>query len=61
MENTVNNMKVIKIELHFYSQTIASNTVPYFDLNKRIFSMQFSNCVSIHYIFIKVACPYHPK
>lgn len=58
MENTVNNMKVIKIELHFYSQTIASKTVPYFDLNKRIFSMQFSNRVSIQYIFIKVACPY---
>lgn len=59
MENTVNNIKVIKIELHFYSQTIASKTVPYFNLNKRIFSMQFSNCVSIQYIFIKVACPYH--
>lgn len=58
MENTVNNIKVIKIDLHFYSQTIGSKTVPYFDLNKRIFSMQFSNCVSIQYIFIKVACPY---
>lgn len=58
MENIVNNIKVIKIDLHFYSQTIASETVPYFDLNKRIFSMQFSKCVSIQYIFIKVSCPY---
>lgn len=58
MENIVNNMKVIKIDLHFYSQIIASKTVPYVDLNKRIFSMQFSKCVSIQYIFIEVACPY---
>lgn len=58
MENTVNNIKIIKIDLHFYSQTIASKIVPYFDLNKRIFSMQFSKCVSIQYIFVKVAYPY---
>lgn len=57
MEN-ISNMKVLKIDLHFYSQTISSKTVPYFNLNKRIFSMQFSKCVSIQYIFIKVAYPY---
>lgn len=51
MKNIVINIKVIKIDLHFYSQTIASKTVPYFDLNKGYFLCNFPN-VLLYSIFL---------